>query len=313
VSHKDVPSIHCRPIDPPVLAVRASVNDSPLAGKDGKHITLHSIGERLEKEALTNPAIEIVVGPSRDYFEIRGRGEMQVGILVEEMRREGYEMSLSAPSVVYKKGEDGKTYEPWEEVQIEVGNDQSSAVIERMSIRGAKVQDMKSANDRQTLSFEVATAAFLGMRTWLREFTGGTATVLSEFKEMRLQGPPAPRERNGVLISNASGTATPVDLGKAARLGTLFIQDGVEVYPGMIFGENNDSNDIDTNISRKHDGYQKAVGVSPPQEKKLEQALTYILDDEKVEVTPKRIVMRKAILDANERKNAAKQALKGVA
>jgi len=311
VSHAKVPSIECNPIDPPVLAVRASVNDSPLAGKDGKYITMHSIGERLEKESLTNPAIEILTGPSRNYFEIRGRGEMQVGILVEEMRREGYEMTLSPPSVVKRRGDDGIIYEPWEEVSVEVENLQSSAVIEKMAIRGAKVLDMQSVNDRQILKFEISTAAFLGMRTWLREFTGGTAAVVSMLIDHRPQGPPAPRERNGVLISNTLGIATPVDLGKVAKLGTLFINEGVEVYPGMIFGETNDLTDIETNISRPHDGYQKASGRSPAQEKKLEQALTYILEDEKVEVTPKRIVMRKAILDANERKNAAKQALKG--
>jgi GTP-binding protein len=309
VSHAKVPSIECTPIDPPVLAVRASVNDSPLAGKDGKYLTLHAISERLEQEAMTNPAIEVSPSPMRDYFEIRGRGEMQLGILIEEMRREGYEMTLSPPTVVKTRGEDGVLMEPWEDVQIEVHMDHGSSVVERMSTQGAKVVDMSTVGDRQTLTFEVSSAAFLGMRTWLREVTGGTAVVVSEFKEQRPAGPLPPRNRNGVLVSNNSGLAAAVDLSKVIRLGTLFIPEGVEVYPGMIFGENNDTTDIDTNISRKHDGYRSASSFSYA-EKKLEQALTYILHDEKLEVTPKRIVMRKAILDANERRVAAKQAAK---
>jgi len=310
VSHSKVPSVLCNPIDPPVLAVRASVNDSPLAGKDGKYITMHAVGERLQKEAMTNPAIEIVESPQRDYFEIRGRGEMQLGILIEEMRREGYEMTLSPPTVVKQKAEDGTMMEPWESVQIEVGLEHSSAVMERMATQGAKVLDVATSGERQTLLFEVATASFLGLRTWLREITGGTAVVVSEFKELRPSGPPPPRTRNGVLVANTAGIATAVDLAKAGRLGTLFIAEGTEVYCGMIFGESAEMLDIDTNISRKHDGYQKAGSIAT-QEKKLEQALTYILDDEKVEVTPKRVVMRKAILDLSERKVAAKAAKKG--
>jgi GTP-binding protein len=310
VSHAKVPCIDCTPIDPPVLSVRCSVNSSPLAGKDGKHMTLFSIGERLEKEAMTNPAIEVKESDQRDYFEIRGRGEMQLGILIEEMRREGYEMTLSPPTVVKRQGEDGVWLEPWEDVQIECGIDQGSAVIERLAQRGAKVVDMASEGDRQTIKLEVAAAAALGLRTWVRELTGGTATVVSEFKEMRPAGPAQPRERNGVLISNNSGVSTAVDLSKVARLGSLFVGEGVEVYPGMIFGEVSSSkDDIETNISRRHDGYRSAGNFSVA-EKKLEQALTYINDDEQLEVTPKRVIMRKAILDATERKVAQKKAAK---
>lgn len=309
VSHAKVPPVECQPIDPPILAVRAAVNDSPLAGKDGKYITLNALGERLDKEALTNPAIEVAPSPNRDYFEIRGRGEMQLGILIEEMRREGYEMSLSLPSVVKSKGEDGGVLEPWEDVQIEVDMNQGSQVMDRMSIRGAKVIDMQTAGDRQTIHLEASTASMLGLRSWLREISGGTATVVSDFKELRPEGPKAPKDRNGVLIANTAGISTSVDLGKVARMGKLFITEGVEVYPGMIFGENSGQNDIDTNISRKHDGYQTAANFSCA-EKRLEEALSYILEDEKLEVTPKRIAMRKAILDANERRILAKAAAK---
>eukprot|EP00929_Paragymnodinium_shiwhaense_P118634 TRINITY_DN90549_c0_g1_i1.p1 TRINITY_DN90549_c0_g1~~TRINITY_DN90549_c0_g1_i1.p1 ORF type:complete len:678 (-),score=187.98 TRINITY_DN90549_c0_g1_i1:440-2473(-) len=306
VSNQKVEPIQCTPVDPPVLSVRCSVNDSPLAGKDGKYLTLHSIGERLDKEAQMNPAIEVKESPLRDYFEIRGRGEMQLGILIEEMRREGYEMSLSPPQVVKIQDENGKWLEPWENITIDVGMDYGSAIIERFSSSGAKVVDMHTAGDQQTLKFESASANFLGLRTWLREATGGTAAVASEFIEMRPVGPPAPRARNGVMISNTAGNANPVDLSKIASKGTIFIQEGMEVYPGMIFGEHNDMSDLDTNISKKHDGYRSASGFIPA-EKKLEQALVYILEDEKVEVTPKRVVMRKTILDAKERQNEAKR------
>lgn len=310
VTHQKVPSVPCAPIDPPVISVRASVNNSPLAGKDGKYITMHAIGERLEKEAVTNPAIEINESPSRDYFEIRGRGEMQLGILIEEMRREGYEMTLSPPTVVKTPGPDGALMEPWEETQIEVNPEHSAQVMDRMMTRRAKMLEMKSLGDRQILRFEVPTAAMLGFRNFIRELTGGTGVVVSEFKELRLDGPPPPRERNGVLICNTRGEATAVDLSKAQRLGTVFIAEGTEVYPGMIFGESKTGDDIDTNVARKHDGYASVGHLPPPAEMKLERALSYILDDEKLEVTPKRVVMRKAILNENERRNAAKKAAK---
>merc|ERR1712151_442658 len=179
-----------------------------------------------------------------------------------------------------------------------------------MAVRGSNVKEMDTMETRQLLKFDCSTSAFLGMRSWLREATGGTAVVVTDYKDMRAAGPPPPRTRNGVLVCNSAGIATSVDLSKAGRLGTLFIAEGLEVYPGMIFGETNDMSDIDTNICRKHDGYKSAGAMLPPAEKKLEQALTYILEDEQLEVTPKRIVMRKMILDAGERKNAEKQAAK---
>lgn len=309
VSHKLVDAVPCTPIDPPVLAVRASVNDSPLAGKDGKHTTLLSIGDRLQKEAVSNPAIEVIEGENRQYFEIRGRGELQLGILLEEMRREGYEMSLSPPSVVMTKSADGELLEPWEIVQIEVNQDDSGATLDKMASRGSKLVDMSPAGDRVRLRFEVATKAFLGIRTWLREMTGGTAVVTTQFLETR----PAAQygsDRNGVIVANSPGIATSVDLAKAMKYGTLFITEGTEVYMGMIVGAHNAPGDFETSVARKHDGYASASQTVAKREMTLEQALSFILTDEKLEVTPKRIYLRKAVLDSSARKQLARQAAK---
>lgn len=313
VSHPKMPSIACTPIDPPVVSLRASVNDSPLTGKDGKYITLNAIGERLLKEATTNPSIEIVPSEQRDSYEIRGRGEMQLGILVEEMRREGYEMSLSPPDVVRTRDEEGTLMEPWEDVTIDIHLDYAGSVGERMSTLGSTVVDVQTVKDQQTLKYEAASIALLGFRTWLRELTGGTAVVVAEFKEMRRAVPRPPRTRNGVLISNQLGQASPTDLTKVSRRCTLFIDGGAEVYPGMIFAESAKDIDEDTNISHPYRPIagqgktDKGVGTFTVKEMKLEQAMTFIQDDEKVEVTPKRISMRKAILDPSERKAAKKK------
>merc|ERR1719171_3225604 len=309
VSHKLVEPVPCTPIDPPVLAVRASVNDSPLAGKDGKHTTLLSIGDRLNKEAVSNPAIEVKEGENRQYFEVRGRGELQLGILLEEMRREGYEMSLSPPSVVMVKGEDGETLEPWELVQIEVNSDDSGPTLDKMARRGGKLLDMSPSGTRVRLRFEVATKGFLGMRTWLRETTGGTAVVTTQFLDARPATPVA-ADRNGVIIANTPGIATSVDLAKAQKYGTLFISEGTEVYQGMIVGLHNHQNDFETSVARKHDGYATPCQTLAKRDMTLEQALSFILTDEKLEVTPKRIYLRKAVLDSSERKQLARQAAK---
>mmetsp|Transcript_13921 Transcript_13921/g.39628 ORF Transcript_13921/g.39628 Transcript_13921/m.39628 type:complete len:679 (-) Transcript_13921:719-2755(-) len=313
VSHPKMASIACTPIDPPVLSLRASVNDSPLCGRDGKYITLNAIGERLGKECATNPAIEVVPSPMRDYFEIRGRGEMQLGILIEEMRREGYEMSLSPPDVVKTINEEGQVMEPWEDVTIDVHLDFASHAVERLNSLGANVHDIQTVGQQQTLKCEIATMAFLGFRSWLRELTGGTAMVVAEFKEMRRAAPPPLKGRHGSLISSQLGTANPIDLSSKSKLGTIFIPGGAEVYPGMIFGESFKDLDVETNISKPYKPIagqgktDKGVIHFHVKDMKLEQAIGYIQSDEKVEVTPKRVTLRKALLDPAERKAAMKK------
>merc|ERR1719191_194276 len=310
VSHKDVPAITCSPIDPPVLSVRAGVNDSPFAGKDGKHLTLLSIGERLQKEALSNPAIEVNEGEGRKYFEIRGRGELQLGILLEEMRREGFEMSLSPPSVVMTTAENGETLEPWEVIGIDIDNDDSGAVLEKMATRNSNLVDMQTVGNRTRVRFECATRAFLGMRTWLRDATGGTAVVTSELIAPRVATAPTAKDRNGVIVANSDGIATSVDLAKAAKFGKIFIAEGTDVYTGMIVGEHNKLGDHNTSVARKHDGYEKAKDSAPPVSMTLEQCLSFLATDEKFEVTPKRLQLRKEVLCPNQRKLLDRKASK---
>lgn len=233
---------------------------------------------------------------------------MQVGILIEELRREGYEMSLSPPAVVTERGEDGVLMEPWEKVQIEVHRDECSNVMDHMAARGGNVMDMEPKGENQLLILEISTAASFGVRSWIRELTGGTGVVVSEFLEMREAQPPPESDRNGSLIANSAGIATLVDLSRVAKHGTLFIKENTQVYPGVVFGETNNLRDLDTNICRKHDGYRAAHSFLPPKEKTLEEALAYIRADEMLEVTPKRIAIRKRILDERARKLAEKKA-----
>eukprot|EP00913_Durusdinium_trenchii_P034105 g31921.t1 len=269
--------------------------------QDGKYITLNA------RHDVRPSAQEVQPSPNRDYFEIRGRGEMQLGILIEEMRREGYEMSLSPPTVVKSQGEDGTILEPWEDVQIEVDLSHGSQVMERMSVRGAKVQDMNTVGDRQTIKLEASTSSMLGLRSWLKEITGGTATVVSDFKDMRPQGPKPPKDRSGGFTGTVLGRQRCSR--RRPHPGAAENEKTVVVEAGGCIGWERLRKRGTSGVGRKHDGYQTAANFQTA-EKRLEEALSYILDDEKLEVTPKRIAMRKAILDANERRIAAKAASK---
>eukprot|EP00386_Alphamonas_edax_P000944 GDKI01002822.1.p1 GENE.GDKI01002822.1~~GDKI01002822.1.p1 ORF type:complete len:671 (+),score=222.54 GDKI01002822.1:72-2084(+) len=314
----DVQPIPSRPIDPPVIFVEVSPNTSPLAGQDGKFLTLQALGVRLKKEALTNVAIEVNDSPAKDSFQVKGRGELQLGILLETMRREGYEMSVSPPTVVYKQDANGKPLEPWEEFVIELDQSLSSEVIERMSQRSADLVDMKTTGDTTRLKFHCASRMFLGMRPWLREISKGLAIVVSDFLDYRPKMPSQKLDRNGVIISSGTGDSTAFDLSNIQQKGTMFIGDGEKCYAGMIIGEHNTKDDIEMNCTRgkaitnvrsksKDDGPR----LIPPKQMPIEAALSYILEDEQVEITPKRVSMRKKILDAEQRKQAQRKAALG--
>jgi GTP-binding protein len=311
VTHPDLAPIPCKAIDPPVIAVTVSVNRSPLAGKDGKFITSLSIGERLAKEQLTNAAIEVEPSPTKDSFHLRGRGELQLSILLETMRREGFEMTLSPPTTIRKTDEDGTVLEPWEEVQMVLPTGHSAAIMERMGVVGGEMTSMTGDEKETSLAYIISSQNMLGIRGWIRDATGGTAVVSSRYLEHRKLGPPAPKTRKGVMISSAEGKSTNLDLGKAQRHGRLFIGADVDMYPGLIFGEHNKMGDIELNVSKKvTTNYQTAENLSPPARMNLEEVLSYIEDDEQVELTPNRITLRKKVLDSNERKQLAKQKAK---
>lgn len=313
-SSPSVEPVPCIEIDPPVLSVTVRFNDSPMAGKDGKYITLYDIGERLKKEVQNNVAIAVQVSPEKDSYELRGRGELQIGILIEEMRREGYEMSLSPPSVVTTKDEDGNVLEPWELVDIELPGEFAPNVIEKFTSRHAELRDMQTNDHGMVqLVFEISSRGFFGMRSFLKEMSGGQAVVASELISPRKVSANTSFEamRNGALVSNATGAINSVDLSKLSRRGTLFVAPGEVNYMGMILGElHSGSEDTDTNVTHRHDGYAKADSTPPPRRFNVEQALSYLRSDECLEVTPKRICMRKIDLDPSVRKQKAKLAAK---
>ena len=228
-----IPSI---PIDPPVLALRVNVNSSPLAGVDGKHVSMEAINKRLKKEALQNPAIDVADTPNRDAIEVKGRGELQLGILMETMRREGFELALSPPLfLTVDDPATGGKLEPWEEVVVVCQNGCSGMVNERMVVRDAEVESMVQRSDGTTeLRYVISSRNFMGMREAIREVTRSDSTVITCFREYRPVRPPKPKERNGVVVCFDEGQATKYDMEHVAEKGVLFIKERDRVYQGMM-------------------------------------------------------------------------------
>jgi len=310
-SSEDVAPIPSIPIDPPVLALRVNVNSSPLAGVDGKLVSMEAIGKRLKKEALQNPAIDVADTENRDAFEVKGRGELQLGILIETMRREGFELALSPP--VFLTIEDpttGQKMEPWEEVVVICPTLASGLVNEKMVVRDAEPENMVQKSDGTTeLKFVISSRNFMGMRETIREITRSEATVISSFREYRAIRPPKPKERNGVIVACDEGLATKYDMEHIVEKGVLFIKERDRVYTGMIVGEHILQTDLDMavakgedkgDVRRKHK--EKKYALPIPRDMTLEACLAYINEDEQIEVTPQRIAMRKTILDPLERR-----------
>jgi len=315
----EIQPLPSRAIDPPVVFVEVSVNTSPLQGQDGQFNSMQALGTRLKKEAMTNVAIEVLESPNKDKYEVRGRGELQLGILLETMRREGYEMSIFPPTVVYKKDESGKVLEPWEELSVEVPSEVSADIISKMSERSSDLIDMKTLKDTTKLTFHCASRLFMGMRSYIKEISKNTGVVTSEFLEFRPKLPGALSTRNGALISAGPGQSQEHDLAKIQEKGTLFIGHGVPVYSGMVIGEHGSKDDMEVNCTKgkkldnMRSGGKKedSTSLTPPRDMPIEAALSWIAEDEIVEVTPKRIVIRKKLLSADERKRAAKDAKAG--
>ncbi|MFD2235218.1 translational GTPase TypA [Phaeospirillum tilakii] len=309
---EQVEPLHAQPIDPPTLAMIFSVNDSPLAGQEGDKVTSRVIGARLYREAESNVAIRIRETDGKDAFEVAGRGELQLGVLIETMRREGFELGVSRPRVLFQTDENGKRLEPIEEVFVDVDEEYSGVVVEKMSLRKAELTGMRPSGGGKTrVTFLAPSRGLIGYHGEFLTDTRGTGLMNRVFHGYAPYKGPIDGRRNGVLISTGTGDAVPYALWNLEERGAMFIPAGVKVYEGMIVGEHNRGNDLEVNVLKakqltniRASGKDEAVKLTPHRRLSLEQAIAYIEDDELVEVTPKSIRLRKRLLDPNERKKA---------
>src|SRR6202522_1759045 len=307
--------LKAQPIDPPTVSMSFIVNNSPLAGTEGDKVTSRMIRDRLLREAEGNVALRVTEADDKDSMEVSGRGELQLAILIETMRREGFELSVSRPRVVLKKDEaTGDWQEPIEEVVIDVDEEHSGVVVQKMSERKAEMIEMRpSGGNRLRLVFYAPTRGLIGYQGELMTDTKGTAIMNRLFHNYLPYKGDIQGRRNGVLISNDQGEAVAYAMFKLEDRGPMMIEPGWKVYKGMIVGEHTRDNDLEINILKgkqltniRTTSKDEAVRLTPPIRMTLEKALAYIEDDELVEVTPKSIRLRKKFLDANDRKRAEK-------
>jgi len=301
-----------QPIDPPTLSMTFRVNDSPVAGTEGTKVTGRMIRDRLLREAEGNAALRVTESEERDSMEVAGRGELQLGILIETMRREGFELSVSRPKVLFKRGPDGALLEPIEEVVIDLDEEHSGVVVQKLSERKAELVEMKpSGGGRQRLVFYAPTRGLIGYQGELLTDTRGTGIMNRLFHDYAPYKGPIQGRRTGVLISTDAGDAVAYALWNLEDRGAMMIDPGTRVYRGMIVGEHTRDNDLEVNVLKgkkltniRTTSKDEAVRLTPPLRMTLERALAYIEDDELVEITPKSIRLRKRHLDPNERKKA---------
>jgi len=305
------------PLDPmhieePTLSVVFAVNDSPLAGTEGKHVTSNKIQERLEKEMQTNIAMRLEAA-GEGQFKVSGRGELQITVLAENMRREGFEFSISRPEVIIKE-EDGVKMEPYEHLVVDVPEEFSGTVIEKLGKKKAEMKAMVPMTLGQTrLEFEIPARGLIGMRTQFLTDTKGEGIMNHSFLEFRPAGGTFPGRGNGALISMENGEAVAFSIFNLQERGEMFIKPQDKVYLGMVIGEHSRPNDLDVNPIKgkqlsnvRSSGADEAIKLVPPRDISLESALEWIEDDEIVEITPKSIRIRKKYLDINTRKRMAK-------
>ncbi|WP_020590497.1 translational GTPase TypA [Kiloniella laminariae] len=302
--------IDAQPIDPPTLAMTFSVNDSPLAGREGDKVTSRMIRDRLFREAEGNVAIRIKESDSKDAFEVAGRGELQLGVLIENMRREGYELSISRPRVLMHKDESGQLMEPLEEVVIDVDEEYSGVVVEKMAERKGEMTDMRPSGAGKTrITFLSPSRGLIGYHGEFLTDTRGTGIMNRLFHSFGAYRGAIQGRRQGVLISNGTGNAVAYAMWNLEDRGEMFINPGDALYEGMIIGEHSRNNDLEVNPLKakqlsnvRASGKDEAIKLTPPRIRSLEQSLAYIQDDELVEVTPKSIRLRKQFLVGHERK-----------
>jgi GTP-binding protein len=308
--------IAAQPIDPPTLTMTFRINDGPLAGKEGDKVQSRVIRERLFREAEGNVALRVSASETEtDAFEVAGRGELQLGILIETMRREGFELTVGRPRVVFRTDEaTGQRLEPIEEVIIDVDENFTGIVVQKLSERRAEMKDMRpSGTGRQRIVFHAPTRGLIGYQSELMSDTRGTAIFNRIFHDYAPYVGDIPTRHTGALLSNSEGEAVAYAIFNLQDRGPMFIDPGTRVYAGMIVGEHTRGNDLEINVLKgkkltnvRASGKDDAVLLIPPIRMTLEKALAYIAEDELVEVTPQSIRLRKTILDPHERKRASR-------
>ncbi|WP_144096395.1 translational GTPase TypA [Croceicoccus sediminis] len=307
--------IAAQPIDPPTLAMRFAVNDSPFAGREGDKVTSRLIRDRLMREMETNVAIRVTESADKDSFEVAGRGELQLGVVIETMRREGFELGISRPRVLLRE-ENGQRTEPYEAVVIDVDDEFSGTVVEKMQRRKAELTEMRPSGPGKTrLGFLAPSRGLIGYHGEFLSDTRGTGIMNRLFDSYGPYKGPIEGRQNGVLISNCTGEAVGYALNALEDRGILFVSPQEKVYEGMVIGENAKPDDLEVNPLKskqltnfRSTGKDDAIRLTPPKKMTLEQAIAYIDDDEMVEVTPQTIRLRKALLDPHERKKARRKA-----
>ncbi|MEO1330790.1 MAG: EF-Tu/IF-2/RF-3 family GTPase, partial [Pseudomonadota bacterium] len=304
-----------QPIDPPTITVTFGINDSPLAGRDGDKVQSRVIRDRLMRQAEGDVAIQVRDTPGGEAFEVSGRGELQMGVLIETMRREGFELSISRPRVVLRE-EDGQRLEPLEECTVDVDEEYSGVVVEKLATRKGEMTDMRASGGGKTRIIAlVPSRGLIGYHGEFLTDTRGTGVLNRVFHSWAPYKGPIPGRRRGVLISMENGDAAPYALWNLEERGKMFITSGETVYEGMIIGEHSRDNDLEVNPLKgkkltnvRASGKDEAVVLTPPVKLSLEAAIAYIDDDELVEVTPNHLRLRKRYLDPHERKRRAKTA-----
>lgn len=302
-------------IEEPTVSMYFLVNDSPFAGKEGKFITSRHLRERLLKETLTNLSIRVIEDSERkDRFEVQGRGDLQLALLAETLRREGYELQLSKPEVIIKIDENNKKYEPYEIVVIDVPEIYTGNIIQELNRRKGMMESLETfSHGTSRIVYTIPTRSLIGFRSFLITESRGTAAFSSRFSHYDVFLGQISNRVNGVLVSMIDGVAVAYALWQLEERGKIFIEPGTKVYKGMIIGEHSREGDLEVNPCKEKkltnvraSGSDEAIRLTPPTKLNLEQAIEYIEDDELVEVTPLNIRLRKKYLDPNERKKMSR-------